>query len=76
MDEFDGFLVELGSEDDLIDDARDAEREGPFAGEDPTGKHLAEQADRLTGWHCDDEHGGGPCTCQPARWSTTTEEPF
>lgn len=69
MDAFDAFLVELNSEDD---DARTDQGEG----DEPTDKHLADEADRLTGWHCDAEHNGGPCTCKPGRWSTTTERPF
>jgi hypothetical protein len=72
MDEFDAFLVELNSEADLIDEARTVEPEG----DEPTEKYLAEQGDRFTGWHTEDEHNGGPCTCKPCRWSTTTERPF
>jgi hypothetical protein len=55
MDIHDAFLTELNSEDRLIDEAREAEREDPTAGEDPPEGYFGETGRPVTRWNTSSE---------------------
>lgn len=54
-------------------DALDAIRQDPFAGDEPTEDYLREEAHRWHVEHCATAHGGWDCTCPV---TLSSEAPF
>jgi hypothetical protein len=67
---------EFRAEQDAIDNALDADRESPFAGEDPPEDYLAAEAEKYAQWHREDAHGGAVCKCPKAPVIYAAEAPF
>lgn len=59
-----------------VDNALDADKDGPFAGDDPTDDYLEEESTRRYRDHCDQDHGGSDCDCPPVAISFSEESPF
>ena len=67
---------ELYDQDTFADEALDAVREDPFAGEDPDDDYLEAEAERRMVWHEEQEHAGDPCNCQAAPVVYAEQAPF
>ena len=59
-----------------VDNALDADKDDPFAGDDPTDDYLEEESTRRYLDHCDRDHGGSDCDCPPVAIPLSDRSPF
>lgn len=67
---------EFRAEQDAIEDALDADRQDPFAGEDPDDDYLEAETERRMVWHEQQVHEGSACDCLAAPVIYSDQAPF